>query len=1105
MVESFKLKILDAAEMLYLRFDNSNEKFFYNLSNNESVKQRIIIKEDKFPNNALFWQILKILSPSNEPDEDKLRNYIVFVDFSNIFQKNYNPDNKTGVMEIFDKSAGINLSFDGKNYKNFVPFDKSNSMSKKCIISFIDSELKDELDRRLTLDIDFSNIPVTLNKYYAYRGLYFSSAKRIETSNAILLNEETVIVLSDFFKDIPQKQKIFTAIQNGDVWDFVSQEKKLEQINIFDGEGLICPEYAEKINDQLRINAHSFQIRLPFTKGVLHEVDFKKFFIEELNYTGSELFIEDIFGHKRDLLKAKIILTESMFKCAGWIKDWKKRPSDPIKYFFEKINFYDHSLYISNTDFGFKSNGRVVLNYQFISTLKLTLQEFNSLVEEQIQKIKSIPNDIKNLASRIANLSFDDFGEFDDEITEKNESIRDKCLKILAYNDAFTKDTKVKTILTKIQDDYEQNICFGKFEVKGRVRFLSGDLLELLIRIAEKTNFFESEKIKELKRLTLNPDRFYMPWLSLPMKHDKYYAFLRNPHLSRNEQCILRAYFRNGENIYEKYFSKLKGIVMVSSSSTVPMALGGADFDGDIVKIISDSRIVEAIKRGAFEEKGKVLKRILPVIEIPSNKAPKEKIPSSIPFRVIENTFDNQVGFISNLAVKLANKEYFPDNPENQGKYANKCAECTIVVGLEIDAAKNGIHPQKNIDELTKIAGTDDDTEKNLFLEAKKFLMSLSEKGGWYTPKLEKTDKSIDLYLTKEDFEAKNKKAFYVPIASDEEGLSPIELLPVRYMQYKVRDFKFEFKTTSEFYFEFEKDKSWRKNLDAKHCEDLKKLVKAFISVKDLAKTVNRSKKWWSNNEGYYDSYINFLLKIQYDAPETFLSCGVKVNQAVEQMYGMFYDIFQDIDQIEYALKLLNETKWHFTEEKKRGENLALILNVEIDTILPAIIELLSTFRDNGFMLLFYVLRKIKVDLKNSLDGGEFISDFRTKKEQSLERLKNFSDSPTEKDTKTEEKIKSEIKKIQRLILKDNEFWNDFYDEYCRASSEKLASSLLDKKIISICRDKVNEIFGGDMNEALKTFWSIKSEDTSRTFFWSIFDTNEILRNLPKKSGENLC
>lgn len=145
------------------------------------------------------------------------------------------------------------------------------------------------------------------------------------------------------------------------------------------------------------------------------------------------------------------------------------------------------------------------------------------------------------------------------------------------------------------------------------------------------------------------------------------------------------------------------------------MALGGADFDGDLVKIISDDRIVQAVQRGNVD-------KTLPPIDIPSGNAKLSPLGRSIPFEVIVNTFSSKVGMVSNLAVKLSQKEY-NSNPVEE-KYKNACAKCTVVVGLEIDAAKTGNHPDENIELLKELARNCD---KNIFLQAKKILEQFLE------------------------------------------------------------------------------------------------------------------------------------------------------------------------------------------------------------------------------------------------------------------------------------------------------------------------------------------------------------------------------------------
>lgn len=50
------------------------------------------------------------------------------------------------------------------------------------------------------------------------------------------------------------------------------------EITEFDGEGLISSELAKRMDDTEGHLHHSFQIRLPYVKGVVHEVDYKKLF-----------------------------------------------------------------------------------------------------------------------------------------------------------------------------------------------------------------------------------------------------------------------------------------------------------------------------------------------------------------------------------------------------------------------------------------------------------------------------------------------------------------------------------------------------------------------------------------------------------------------------------------------------------------------------------------------------------------------------------------------------------------------------------------------------------------------------------------------------------
>ncbi len=134
----------------------------------------------------------------------------------------------------------------------------------------------------------------------------------------------------------------------------------------FDGEGLISPKLAKLICKQLGEDHTSFQIRLPYIKGMLHAVDFHDFF-----KSSDTDYLTDIFGVKHKVPEVGIILTRSMVKCLGWLKENSMSWED----YWKAFERYDHALYISGT-IGNGSCGRTELNYQFLNTLSLTADEF---------------------------------------------------------------------------------------------------------------------------------------------------------------------------------------------------------------------------------------------------------------------------------------------------------------------------------------------------------------------------------------------------------------------------------------------------------------------------------------------------------------------------------------------------------------------------------------------------------------------------------------------------------------------------------------------------------------------------------------------------------
>lgn len=1046
-------KILQSLSKNFLIQKDGNYRinFRYDLSGGDSFANDIILSEDCFVDNALLFQLRKILPDNSKPAEE-MRSSIIFVDFKEVFKNELVNLGETTpskeellsddgliyrLKQLFED--GLFLSFDGKNYKRFVPFDKSSSMARSCQITFLDAQLKPALDKRLMLGMDFHGENLELSKFYAYRGLYLSAAFRIEDlQKNFSLNEESVVVLPDYRGVLPQT--VFTASKRDDLWEYKIVDDKRLTLKLFDGEGLIAPDLAKYISDvlrgtyNLRAASHSFQVRLPFVKGVLHEVDFNKFFSEQLESEVKELFIKDIFGVTRDLRKAKIILTQSMFKCGGWMLESNSFGDDPMKYFFKKFAEYDHAIYVTNTEARLANPGCVKLNYQFLSTLALTTEDFDSLVADQRKRIDCFNE--KFTATLTAPL--DD--EPDDDLKISSDFSRTPCLNIAAKNPAFLRDPKVKSIYSEMLKNYECDLGLGRLEVDGEQRFLSCDLLVLLIKIlayVENVSLNDARKIF-LKRQCLYPNRFFMPENKIAIKPDKQYAFLRNPHLSRNEQVLLRSYVKRS-SLHEKYFSHLKGVVMISAGSTAAMALGGADFDGDLVKVVADCRIIEAVKRGNPNSS-------LPPIEIPGAKSKRLALGYSIPLSVIVDTFSNKVGEISNLAVKLAGAQYFSSSDTEA--YKDACAKCTIVVGLEIDAAKTGIHPTANIEALKGLAKSCD---KNIFLDMKKVIGKILQRN--CSPVVVQRNETLTLY-----YSAKSKEiGLSARVMLSEEGnRAPLERLPARYLQLILAQKSSSASLTTDApaeFFKFEVS-GWRKALDEEKREELFKLVKAYLHILNL----DRRKRFIENaaKEKSFHGHVLNLLSLQYDDRYQKLSCGVELSEALNQLYAELSIKLETEDAVKNALNALKEKSWHLVPEKNRPRVVAEILALDVEN-LPAVFELLYNFRCNGFMIFYYVLKELRSRLFDESDV--------------LEKL-----------TSTEEKF----------APKQNSYYEELYSAYSTSVVQKKSKAIWNEQLKEICRRRLQEIFGDDLRVALKYYWSNRSEDSGRNFFWNVFTEQEI-------------
>ncbi|MBQ8238397.1 MAG: hypothetical protein IJZ39_09655, partial [Oscillospiraceae bacterium] len=240
-------------------------------------------------------------------------------------------------------------------------------MSRNSKLCFVREDLYEPLKERMMLGMTIGECQ--LSKLYAYNGLLFTGGRRIDSSG--LLNDKRIIVIDNPKSVIPNAKTITVEDDGSDgaVRKYSRVERTMDiEITEFDGEGLVSPRLARHLDlmsDKGHFH-HSFQIRLPYIKGVVHEVDFRSLFF----CLGVHMIV-DIWGNWHNIEDVDMILTKSMFKGFGWMTEnglsWAE--------YLRRCLKYDHALYVSGMD-SVEPQDMTELNYQFLNTAAISDEEF---------------------------------------------------------------------------------------------------------------------------------------------------------------------------------------------------------------------------------------------------------------------------------------------------------------------------------------------------------------------------------------------------------------------------------------------------------------------------------------------------------------------------------------------------------------------------------------------------------------------------------------------------------------------------------------------------------------------------------------------------------
>ena len=723
--------------------------YTFHLSAAETEKCKSLSAPHEQDDNALFYQIMCVLHgdaftgrPGGQLVTD-LSDIIFYMDFSGIFdrsgaRKKYRIRQEKA--KALFRPEGVSLDF-GSGPHRYLTFERSGSMSRQARLSFIREDFYDAVRRRIMMDMTIGDCQ--LSKLYAYNGLMLSSGIRID---GIGIDQPHRVVVIDNPTRTERNVSVITVEDDGtqsSTRKYHRVEKKEDiEITCFDGEGLISKEYARVVDEKLcgkKVHT-SFQIRMPYVKGMLHEVDFKDF----LTLCGTDT-ITDLWGVEHPIQKVDIILTKSMFKGYGWLNGSGMSWED----YWTVFRKYRHALYITNVSKE-KPEQATELNYQFLTTVSIQGDEFrpadlpdgwdHSPEEDQRNWLtKQTELRYYNLC---ANPQFrqDYFLEKANRVSwwERHQGKDHILAAVLKKNPRFINEPIYTKRLEDEADKLVDRYAVGRLIVAGDNRYLSGDLLDFLAFLLptvpphkRRQRMFYSAVMTD----HFPESSFYAPQAAYA--HDDACTLLRNPHIARNEELQLSFYDAKEERkqMRHYYFGHLTDVVMVDSNMLAAERLGGADYDGDMIKTISDPILNACVRRNYNlyrYEKHKSLTNTenIPLLMIPTAQPQIRNADDwEARFETVRSTFSSRVGQICNAALDRSIIAY---NENSDAEERERCREETetlaILTGLEIDSAKSGIRP--DLDEYL----THKTVKRSDFLKYKTLVEEMETRRAWYEP-----------------------------------------------------------------------------------------------------------------------------------------------------------------------------------------------------------------------------------------------------------------------------------------------------------------------------------------------------------------------------------
>ena len=285
------------------------------------------------------------------------------------------------------KQANKGFKINGISYKRLLCTTGGVKMST---VVYVSERVQEELKKRLSNNHN-TEVPLVPAKYSAYEALAASGSNVVSWPRDGYGNIPggTIVVkdcMTKFIADV-----IDVDDSNYPNEPIVELKRNQEFDNdISDGCGIMTPQLATRWNAELcGISDKPLcgcNLRNAFLKGMVFPFDIIKF-AEEINGASEDnndkYLIEDVWGTKRDVRDAELIITESQLKLWDCYSSWEHYYNSCIE------NKYTFRVAKTASEYEDMDEMRQ-LNYQFIAPLRLNQDDVRDLVKPTVDEISNI-------------------------------------------------------------------------------------------------------------------------------------------------------------------------------------------------------------------------------------------------------------------------------------------------------------------------------------------------------------------------------------------------------------------------------------------------------------------------------------------------------------------------------------------------------------------------------------------------------------------------------------------------------------------------------------------------------------------------------------------